>query len=114
MPISAKEWERFYALRTRLFELIMAVDEGYHKSYEGTLEVTVRFQNIYEAEQGAASPPYDFLLAVHCYLLIDGRHEKFEGETFSECLDQFEYALANWEKEWEGELTEYRERKKQL
>lgn len=113
MPITAKEWERFYALRTRLFELIQAVDEGYHKSYEGAMEITVRFDNIYAAEHGADSPPFDFLLSVHCYLLIDGRHKDFEGETFAECLDQFEYALVDWEKEWEDELSEYRERKKQ-
>ncbi|MBQ6599968.1 MAG: hypothetical protein IJH79_20675 [Lentisphaeria bacterium] len=104
MPISKKEWERFYDLRTRLFRLIETVDDGYHKSYEGALEVTVRFNNIYEAEQGAASPPYDFLLAVHCYLLIDGRHEEFEGDTFTECLNKFEKAMVRWEKVWEDEV----------
>ena len=104
MPISKKEWERFYDLRMRLFRLIETVDDGYHKSYEGALEVTVRFNNIYEAEQGAASPPYDFLLAVHCYLLIDGRHEEFEGDTFTECLNKFEKAMVRWEKVWEDEV----------
>lgn len=104
MPISKKEWERFYALRTRLFGLIEAVDDGYHKSYEGAMEITVRFDNIYEAERGADSPPYDFLLSVHCYLLINGRHEDFKGDTFTECLDRFEKALVRWAKEWEDEV----------
>lgn len=106
MPITAKEWERFYALRTRLFELIQAVDDGYHKSYEGAVDLTISFPDVFESEYNAKFPPEYYTLTVHCYLLINGRHKDFEGETFTKCLNQFEKALADWAKEWEDEVED--------
>lgn len=104
MPITVKEWERFYALRTRLFELIRAVDDGYHKSYEGAVDLTISFPNVFESEYNAKLLPEYYTLTVHCYLLINGRHENFEGDTFTECLNKFEKDLVRWEKVWEDEV----------
>ena len=112
MPITKMEWERFYALRTRLFELIQAVDDGYHKPYEGAMGLLLGFDNVFESS-GPADRPVIYTLEVHCYLLINGRHETYSGNTFNECLDDLENDLKEWEQEWEDELTEYRERKKQ-
>ena len=104
MPITVKELERFYDLRTRLFRLIETVDDGYHKSYEGAVDLTISFPDVFESEYNAKLPPEYYTLTVHCYLLINGRHEDFEGDTFTECLDRFEKALVRWAKEWEDEV----------
>ena len=101
--IKPQEWNRFYALRKKLFDLIEKVDDGYHKSYEGAIDLTIGFPDIFESEYNAELPPEYYTLTVHCYLLINGRHQDFDGQTFDECLDKFESGLAHWEKEWEDE-----------
>ena len=95
--IEPQEWSLFYALRERLFKLIEKVDEGYHKSYEGAIDLTIGFPSYFDDE-----PPV-FILNVHCYLLIDGRHKEYRSELFRNCLHKFEFDLAQWEEEWESE-----------
>lgn len=93
-------FKRFFELRGRLFDLIRKVDDGYHKSYEGALDVMLSFPNIYESD---GNPECEWLcwIELGCYLLIeDGRHKKFHGETFDECLDQFEEWLTKRENDF--------------
>ena len=93
------DFERFYKLRRRLFELIRTVDEGYHKSYEGATDVTFSFTNIYES-QSVSEPPESVAIELHCYLLIDdGRHMRITGRSFEECLDRFSAWLSEKERE---------------
>lgn len=42
---------RFFSLRERLFDLILLVNEGHRKSYEGALDVRFSFPNIYESRE---------------------------------------------------------------
>ena len=35
-----EDWKRFFKLREKVFNKIKEVDEGYHKSYEGAMDVT--------------------------------------------------------------------------
>lgn len=100
--ITPSEWQRFYTLRKGLFDLIERVDDGYHKSYEGAIDVTIAFDDIFSSD-GPEDPPVFFILEVHCYLLINGRHERYTSESFSECLDKFEFDLKCWERSWEDE-----------
>lgn len=93
-------FKRFFELRGRLFDLIRKVDDGYHKSYEGALDVMLSFPNIYESD---GNPEREWLcwIELGCYLLIeDGRHKKFHGETFDECLDQLEDWLTKRESDF--------------
>lgn len=110
--ITQSEWERFKALRARVFNLIEAIDEGYHKSYEGAMEIVMEFPNIFEAEEGSINEPCFYCIKLHCYLLVDGRHEDYDGETFKDCLDALEGDVRHWESEWEDEIEEYRRNNK--
>jgi len=90
-----EEWERFYGLRQRVFNLIEKVDDGYHKSYEGAIDVRICFDNIYEAENVT---DVSFIeIELHCYLLVNGRHISWNGKTFKEVLDKFEDWLIDTE-----------------
>lgn len=97
------DMRRFFMLRERLFSLIRDVDEGYHKSYEGAMDVTMSFPSIFESD-GAEESPEVVSIHLHCYLLCDGRHKEFAAPSFSECLDRFEEWLTNVEAaEYEAE-----------
>lgn len=88
MIFTDEEWKRFYRLRQRVFDLIRKVDDGYHKSYEGSVDVRICFENIFEAE---TVKDIGFVeIELHCYLLINGRHISWDGNTFTEALDKFE------------------------
>ena len=88
MIFTHEEWERFYKLRQKIFELIREEDDGYHKSYEGAMDVTISFPSIYEADNERS---FNYVsIALHCYLLINGRHEEWVGHTFTEALDKIE------------------------
>ena len=91
-----EDFERFFKLRQRLFDLIRVVDEGYHKSYEGAIDLDMSFQSIYESE-GNPEDPYFVIISVHCYLICSGRHEEFKAYTFKDCLDSFEEWLSGRE-----------------
>lgn len=81
-----EDWKRFYQLRKKVFDKIREIDDGYHKSYEGAMDVTFCFKNIYEAD---SIEDVDVVkIELHCYLLINGRHESWEGKTFKEALDK--------------------------
>ena len=82
------EMERFYRLRQRIFDVIREVDEGYHKSYEGAMDVTFSFKNIYEAKD--IKDIESVTIELHCYLLVNGRHIRWEGRTLKEALDKVE------------------------
>ena len=110
-PITMRDWERFYRLRCRIFELIHAVDEGIHKSYEGAIDLTLGFDNVWESGN-SASPPSVFNLDLYCYLLINGRQKRYQGRTFEQCLDQLEHDMDGLEQEWKEELDEYMGRKR--
>lgn len=80
---------RFYVLRERLFNLIRKEDNGYHKSYEGAIDVIYFYPNIFEST-GNPEKADSVKIELHCYLLCSNRHEEFTGGTFSDCLDKFE------------------------
>lgn len=95
MVFTNEEWERFYRLRERVFDLIREVDDGYHKSYEGAVDVRICFDNIYEADDVR---DVSFIeIELHCYLLVNGRHISFNGHSFKEAMDKFEDWLAHTE-----------------
>ena len=94
-----KGFSRFFQLRERLFRLIEAVDEGYHKSYEGALDVCLSFPPVFESN-GNPEPPELVKIELHCYLLCSGRHDEFVGKSFEECMDKFE----GWIKKKEARL----------
>lgn len=83
------DFSRFYALRKRLFDLIRYVDDGYHKSYEGALDICFSFPCIFESK-GNPEPEESVRIELHCYLLCEGWHKEFVGRSFDECLDKFE------------------------
>lgn len=97
------EWnDRMITLRKRLFGLIRAVDEGYHKSYEGALDITISLPGIFDSEDDVA-----FKIEISCYLLCYGRGETFRGESMEECLDQFEVWIEDKELQLFGETREW-------
>lgn len=101
MVFTKEEWKRFYGLRKKVFSLIEKVDDGYHKSYEGAIDVRICFDNIYEAD---SVEDISFIeIELHCYLLINGRHISWDGRTFTEALDKFEDWLKYTEDMWKEE-----------
>ena len=86
-------WERFYKLREKVFKAIRNIDDGYHKSYEGAMDVTFSFPDIFE------NKPIDEIelvtIELHCYLLCNGRHEQWKGKTFKEALDNASRGIEN-------------------
>lgn len=95
MIFTREEWERFYGLRQRVFDLIRKEDDGYHKSYEGAIDVRIGFDNIFEANNVRDVSFVE--IELHCYLLVNGRHIRWCGRTFKEALDEFEDWLKNTE-----------------
>lgn len=95
MAITNEELERFYCLRQRVFDIIRAVDDGYHKSYEGAIEVRFCFDSIFEVDDVRDVSFVE--IELHCYLLVNGRHISFRGHTFNGALDKF----ADWVDETE-------------
>ena len=96
MVFSDEEWERFYALRQRVFDSVRKVDDGYHKSYEGAVDVRICFANIFEAE--SVKDVAFIEIELHCYLLVNRRHISFDGYTFREAMDKFEDWINETEK----------------
>ena len=66
MVFSDEEWERFYALRQRVFDSVRKVDDGYHKSYEGAVDIRICFANIFEGD-GLRYEIADFFLRIQGY-----------------------------------------------
>ncbi len=98
MVFTQEEWDRFYKLRQRVFDLIGKEDDGCHKSYEGAVDVRIYFENIYEADD---VKDVSFVeIELHCYLLVDGRHITWYGYDFTKALDKFE----EWVKDTEENL----------
>ena len=61
--------ERFNALRKRLFDAIaieLKADDGYCKSYEGSLEWIIEYPNYFEDCLAIREPLYT--LKLHCYV----------------------------------------------
>lgn len=84
-------WARFFTLRKRVFDAIKKIvedpeDDGYHKSYEGAMDVTFCFDNYFGSEDEYSLECV--CIKLHCYLLINGRHEEWCGKTFEEALDK--------------------------
>ena len=80
---------RLQNLRKKLFDLILHENEisgGYHKSYEGRLDLTLELPNIWE--DGNTKPYWNLHLA--CYLLCSGRSDDWSGPNITNVLDQFE------------------------
>ena len=87
------EWQRFFKLRQRVFDAIKRIvddpeDDGSHKSYEGAMDVTFGFANYFEADD--IKDIDGVKIELHCYLLINGRHAEWYGDTFADALDKAE------------------------
>lgn len=92
-----QNWKRFFALRRRVFDAIDSIvndpdDDGYHKSYEGAMDVTFCFDNYFNADNDERAI-VAVKIELHCYLLINGRHEEWWGDTFEEALDKAEAGI---------------------
>ena len=98
MMITSEDWERFYGLRQRVFDLIKWADDGYHKSYEGAVDVRIGFDNIYESDSIRDVEYVE--IELHCYLLVNGRHITWGAENFTEALDRFEEWIEELEDLW--------------
>lgn len=94
--MNSTERERFLAFRKKVFDLIKKTDDGYHKSYEGAMDVRFSYSNIYESEGDVEC--LDFVeIELHCYLLVNGRHITWGGRTFDRAMEKAE----SWLKEIE-------------
>lgn len=100
------EWKRFFVLRERVFDAIRRIvedpeDDGYHKSYEGAMDVTFCFDNYFNADD--VKDLACVKIELHCYLLINGRHEEWWGNTFAEALDKAERGIEDIVSEYEDD-----------
>jgi len=91
-----KDFSRLSMIRERVFKLIEKnlEEDSYCKSYEGAIDLTISYPNYFEQE----NEPY-CQIELHCYLLINGRHITFDGETMKDALDGFE-AWVKEREEW--------------
>lgn len=88
MEITLNNWERFFDLRRKIFKAIDKVDDGYHKSYEGAMDVRFIFNNYFESKNIDDLECVE--IELHCYLLVNGRHITWTGKTFEEALTKAE------------------------
>lgn len=103
------EFQRFFTLRQRVFDAIDRIvndpeDDGFHKSYEGAMDVEFSFSNYFAAD-GDVRRMDCVKITLHCYLLINGRHESWYGQTFAEALQKAEVGVAEILKIMEDENT---------
>jgi len=94
--LSKSQMKRLQALRSRLFvciEFENKMSGGYHKDYEGWLEIGYSLPGIFHEKE---KTPWHIHLS--CYLLCEGRGEDFLGATIEECLDNFEKFIEGCEK----------------
>ena len=93
-------WNKFLNLRQRVFNLIDIElrEDGYCKSYEGATDITISLPNYFAAETDVGRIEF-WQIELHCYLLVNGRHITFDGNTFEEALNNFE----NWVEQKESE-----------
>lgn len=94
--VSAESMNKFYKLREDLFKQIdKALEEdGHHKSYEGTLEITCCYPNRFE-ENGENKPNY-WVIELHCYVIGPSRHYDWDGKTFEEALFKADKEIREW------------------
>lgn len=100
---------RIAALRERLYRCIEDElrEDGHHKSYEGALDVTLSFPNIFDRRE----PPH-WTITWHCYVVPkDGRHFHWKGRTLAEAIAVAEaaadkiasgYEMKRFERDMEG------------
>jgi hypothetical protein len=62
--------------------------DGHHKSYEGAIEISLSLPNYFEQ---STSPQWT--ISLHCYLLLDGRHQSWSGRTLPEAIAKMEAAI---------------------
>jgi hypothetical protein len=84
---------RLTALQQRVFRCIEDClrEDGHHKSYEGSMEVTMTLPNVFE--QGGR---IKWSVSLHCYLICDGRHDTWTGNTLSEALAKAEEKIDSY------------------
>ena len=91
-----RNWQRFFDLRRKVFKAIERIvtdpdHDGFHKSYEGAMDVTFCFDNYFEAND--VTDVSFVKIELHCYLMVNGRHEAWTGSTFADALDKAEKAI---------------------
>lgn len=104
---------RLAALRERLYRCIedeLREDPG-HKSYEGAIDVTLSFPNIFNR-----SEPPSWTITWHCYVVPEtGRHHDWSGRTLSEAIAvaeaeaekiAFRYEMKRFERDMGGCVDE--------
>lgn len=94
------DYERFYALRRRVFEAIDRIRaEGESgKIYEGLFEICIDFEECYGVGN-MKNEPMAIEIKLHCYLLGPYRHYSWRGKTFAEALDHAEAQIDVWIRE---------------
>lgn len=87
------EWERFEALRQRLYGHIAACleEDGHCKSYEGAWSVSQNFPSYFDREE-----PKRWQLHLDCYVIGPTRHYDWFGETFEEAIAKAEKDIDEW------------------
>ncbi len=80
---------RIAVAQQRIFRCIEDAlrEDGHHKSYEGSMDITMSLPNFFEP-----GPP-KWSVTLNCYLLVSGRHEIWEGRTLEEAVAQMEAAV---------------------
>ena len=96
MKTEEKAYKRFLKLRRRVMEAIektLKIDP-YCKSYEGAMELTLRYPNFFE--QCEEDVPCYCEIRLHCYVLGPARHYIWTGETLDEAVDKAKQDLDVW------------------
>ena len=96
--ISQKDFDNFYALRTKLHDALK--DASLHdpgKMYEGEIELTFQFTGIYDNEDKVEG----VTIKAHFYLIGPYRHYEWHGRTFAEAIKKADTDITQWIKDAE-------------
>ena len=99
--------ELFNQCRQRLWNLLykdlVEEEDCYHKSYEGAIDLIYAYPNFFESHgenYELPEKPERVAIELHCYVLCNGRFDRFEGSDLLEAAQKFSDWLDDREESW--------------
>lgn len=87
-------YNEFLKLRKRVFDALSKIDMSCGcKSYEGTFEISIEYNNYFEQENDDI---YDVVIKLHCYVLGPARHYTWKGKTLLEAVNKCKIDVEQW------------------
>lgn len=96
--ITDDEWQRFFAIKEKLFNAIARhlEEDLHHKSYEGAFEIAIQFPNYFHTSDAFPNTPEFCVIRLDCYVIGPSRHYEWSGVTMTGALNRCEADIDQW------------------